>query len=159
MNNGPTLSLGSTGSHVKRLQRLFVMTKFMNYDHITGNFDALTKQTVIDFQQGEGLVADGIVGPNTWHHLPADPNTPQLSVGSTGEVVKALQKALKKYVPPGPDPGPVDGHFGALTKAAVKFYQQDRGVTSDGIVGDNTWWVPAGAAGATLASLAGLTHV
>jgi len=29
----------------------------------------------------------------------------------------------------------------------------------DGIVGDMTWWVPAGAAGATLASLAGLTTV
>ena len=28
----------------------------------------------------------------------------------------------------------------------------------DGVVGDLTWWVPAGAAGATLASLAGL-HV
>jgi hypothetical protein len=41
----------------------------------------------------------------------------------------------------------------------VKVYQGSRGVAADGIVGDQTWWVPAGAAGATLASLAGLTTV
>jgi hypothetical protein len=30
---------------------------------------------------------------------------------------------------------------------------------NDGVAGPRTWWVPAGAAGATLASLAGLTTV
>jgi hypothetical protein len=38
-------------------------------------------------------------------------------------------------------------------------FQGDVGVAVDGIVGDQTWWAPAGAAGATLASLAGLTTV
>ena len=38
----------------------------------------------------------------------------------------------------------------------MKAYQGDRGLGTDGIVGDRTWWVPAGAAGATLASLAGV---
>ena len=46
-----------------------------------------------------------------------------------------------------------------MTDAAVRAYQGDRGVAVDGIVGDQTWWVPAGAAGATLASLSGLTTV
>ena len=41
----------------------------------------------------------------------------------------------------------------------MKAYQGQRGVAADGIVGDRTWWVPAGAAGATLASLAGLTTI
>jgi hypothetical protein len=39
----------------------------------------------------------------------------------------------------------------------VRAYQGDHAISVDGIVGDRTWWVPAGAAGATLASLAGLT--
>jgi hypothetical protein len=39
----------------------------------------------------------------------------------------------------------------------VRAYQSDRGVSFDGVVGDRTWWVPAGAAGATLASLSGAT--
>ncbi len=155
MNTGPTLSLGSTGSHVKRLQRIFVMKKMLF--SITGTFDATTKARVIDFQLDEGLAADGIVGSATWHALPADPNTPLLTLGSTGTAVTALQQFLKRNVPPNPNPGAVDGHFGPKTKAAVIHYQNEIGVTADGIVGDKTWWSPAGAAGATLASLCGLT--
>ena len=43
------------------------------------------------------------------------------------------------------------------TEAAVKAYQAQHALAQDGVVGPRTWWVPAGAAGATLASLAGLT--
>jgi peptidoglycan hydrolase-like protein with peptidoglycan-binding domain len=53
--------------------------------------------------------------------------------------------------------GPIDGIFGPNTEAAVRAYQTQRSVTVDGVVGDETWWVPAGAASATLASLSGLT--
>lgn len=159
MNSGPTISIGSTGHDVRRLQRIFVMIKSLGPANITGTFDATTEQAVKDFQQGAGLTVDGIVGPNTWQALPADPNTPVLSRGASGSVVAALQNGLKKYSTPATDPGPVDGDFGPKTEAAVKAYQQDRGVHSDGIVGDQTWWAPAGAAGATLASLSGLTTV
>ena len=79
--------------------------------------------------------------------------------GASGGVVTALQKGLKKYSTPATDPGAVDGDFGPKTEAVVKAYQQDRGVQADGIVGDQTWWAPAGAAGATLASLSRLTTV
>jgi peptidoglycan hydrolase-like protein with peptidoglycan-binding domain len=157
MNTGPILSLGSTGSHVKRLQRILVMKKMLF--NITGTFDATTKARVIDFQLDEGLAADGIVGPATWHALPADPNTPLLNIGSNGTAVTALQKFLKRNSPPYPNPGAADGHFGALTKASVKAYQTEIGVTADGIVGDKTWWASAGAMGATLASLCGLTSL
>lgn len=157
MNSGPTLQQGSTGNGVKRLQRLFVMMKTAPQEAIDGSFGPKTKAAVIDFQKSVALPADGIVGPNTWSKLPADPNTPLIKKGSTGTAVTGMQKALKNAG--GPDPGPADGHFGPKTEAAVKAYQTDRGVPSDGIVGDRTWWVPAGAAGAALASLSGLTTV
>ncbi len=159
MNSGPTLSSGSTGHDVRRLQRVFVMMKTLGPNNITGTFDATTEQAVKDFQQGEGLTVDGIVGPLTWQALPADPNTPVLSRGASGSVVTALQEGLKKYATSATDPGAIDGEFGPRTENAVKAYQQDRGVQVDGIVGDQTWWAPAGAAGATLASLSGLTTV
>jgi peptidoglycan hydrolase-like protein with peptidoglycan-binding domain len=159
MNNGPTLSIGATGHDVRRLQRIFVMTKALAPSSITASFDATTEQAVKDFQQGAGLTVDGIVGPQTWQALPADPNTPTLSRGASGSAVTGLQNGLKKYSTPATDPGPVDGHFGPHTEAAVKAYQQDRAVHVDGIVGDQTWWTPSGAAGATLASLSGLTTV
>jgi peptidoglycan hydrolase-like protein with peptidoglycan-binding domain len=159
MNNGPTLSIGATGQDVRRLQRIFVMTKVLSPANITGTFDSETEQAVKDFQQDAGLTVDGIVGPQTWHALPADPNTPTLSRGASGDAVVALQNGLKKYGTSATDPGFVDGDFGPHTEGAVKAYQQDRGIHVDGIVGDQTWWAPAGAAGATLASLSGLTTV
>ena len=159
MNSGPTLSIGATGHDVRRLQRIFVMTKALVFSDITGSFDVTTEQAVKDFQQGAGLTVDGIVGPVTWQALPADPDTPVLSRGASGIVVTAIQQGLKKYSTPATDPGLVDGDFGPKTKAAVKAYQQDRAVHVDGIVGDQTWWVPAGAAGATLTSLSGLTTI
>ncbi len=81
---------------------------------------------------------------------------PTLARGSTGSVVTALQNALKIFGA-ATDPGPIDGDFGPRTEAAVRAYQSHQSITVDGIVGHQTWWVPAGAAGATLASLAGLS--
>ena len=159
MNNGPTITVGSTGRDVRRLQRIFVMTKALAAANITGKFDSTTEQAVKDFQQDAGLTVDGIVGQMTWQALPADPNTSLLVRGDSGNVVTALQKGLKKYGTPATDPGAVDGDFGPKTEGAVKAYQQDRGVQADGAVGDQTWWAPAGAAGATLASLSELTTV
>ena len=80
---------------------------------------------------------------------------PTLARGSTGSVVTALQNALKVFGA-ATDPGPIDGDFGPRTESAVRAYQSHQSITVDGIVGHQTWWVPAGAAGATLASLAGL---
>ena len=159
MNSGPTLSIGATGPDVRRLQRLLVEIKSLSFGQIDGSFGANTESAVKDFQAGNGLTVGGIVGPQTWSKLPADPDTPTLSEGATGTAVSALQKGLKSYSTQNPaaDPGPIDGVFGPRTAAAVRAYQSDRGVSVDGIVGDRTWWVPAGAAGATLASLSGLT--
>lgn len=161
MNSGPTLSLGAAGQDVRRVQRILVMMKLLGPGDIDGDFGPVTKAAVIAFQTGQMLVADGIVGPATWNALPADPNTPELAAGSTGAAVVALQKALLKYGGAGSptDPGPIDGDFGPQTEAAVRAYQTQRGAAADGIVGDKTWWAPAGAAGATLASLGGLTTV
>ena len=159
MNHGPTLHQGSSGPDVRRLQRLLVMLKDLDYLQIDGVFGAKTKAAVAAFQQGAGLAADGIAGPMTWQALPSDPNTPQVGRGAHGTVVTALQHGLRTYGGPAAptDPGPADGAFGTKTEHAVKAYQSARGVASDGIVGDATWWVPSGGGGATLASLSALT--
>jgi peptidoglycan hydrolase-like protein with peptidoglycan-binding domain len=161
MNSGPTLSIGSTGPDVRRLQVLFVMMQYLEYSDIDGNFGPKTQERVKDFQQDKSLTPDGVVGPSTWAKLPADPNTPRLARGATGAAVSALQTGLQKFdVPNSPtDPGTIDGSFGVRAESAVRAYQTSRGLTADGIVGDQTWWIPAGAAGATLASLSGLKTV
>ena len=58
-----------------------------------------------------------------------------LKEGSQGTNVKTLQKALNEVVKSNLD---VDGIFGAKTKKAVKKFQSNEGISSDGIVGKNT---------------------
>jgi len=150
MNSGPTLQLGSTGPDVKRVQRIFVVRKTLDYTGIDGNFGPITKSVVEQFQGGAGLTVDGIVGPQTWAALPADVDAPELAEGANGAAVSRLQHGLTVV---GTYAAAIDGIFGPQTDAAVRAYQTQRGATIDGVVGDETWFIPAGAAGATLYSL------
>jgi peptidoglycan hydrolase-like protein with peptidoglycan-binding domain len=84
MNSGPTISVGASGNDVRRLQRLLVEMKLLDFMGIDGIFGPNTDASVRSFQESAGLAVDGIVGPLTWGALPADPNTPQLSQGDTG---------------------------------------------------------------------------
>jgi peptidoglycan hydrolase-like protein with peptidoglycan-binding domain len=61
---------------------------------------------------------------------------PILRNGSSGEAVRELQVALQET---GHSPGAIDGVFGAQTEAAVKAFQQERGIAVDGVVGLITW--------------------
>lgn len=58
-----------------------------------------------------------------------------LNRGSTGKEVRELQKFLKAFRR---EPGPVDGMFGPRTDGAVRSFQDERGLTVDGIVGSRT---------------------
>ena len=122
MNSGPTLTIGSTGPDVRRLQVIFVMTKLLDVSDIDGIFGPKTQDAVKSFQQGSNLTADGVVGPMTWKALPADPQTPRLARGSTGGAVSALQKGLLTFgvANSATDPGPIDGNFGPRTESAVR---------------------------------------
>ena len=64
---------------------------------------------------------------------------PTLSLGSTGEDVKDLQKFLNRTV--ADNTLVVDGKFGQITQKAVIFFQQQYGLTLDGIVSSHTWEV------------------
>ena len=55
--------------------------------------------------------------------------------GTTGPGVEDLQKKLAAA---GFDPGPLDGEFGPKTQAAVRAFQQAKGLQVDGIVGPET---------------------
>lgn len=61
----PILAVGSVGPEVETLQRILYSIGY-NPGPIDGIFGPLTRNAVIRFQQDNGLVPDGIVGPKTW---------------------------------------------------------------------------------------------
>src|ERR1700722_17231450 len=65
-----------------------------------------------------------------------NPGQPTIGPGATGDVVRRLQRALRRT----PDLGiSVDGVFGPQLEAAVKSFQEGAGLLVDGIVGPLTW--------------------
>lgn len=62
-----TLRAGATGDEVFTLQNLLNEWGFACPP--TGVFDENTEKAVRDFQQAQGLTADGIVGKRTWEAL------------------------------------------------------------------------------------------
>ena len=73
---------------------------------------------------------DGIPGANTLKGCPT------LKKGASGNITKLLQEKLVKL---GYSTNGVDGIFGSGTYTAVREFQKTRGITADGIVGQNTW--------------------
>lgn len=68
----------------------------------------------------------------------ADAGKPTLRQGSKGEFVQLLQVQLMQRGYQLPKYG-ADGSFGKETAAAVRAFQEDRGLTADGVVGAQTW--------------------
>jgi len=155
----PTISPGATGGAVRRLQRALRRTPNLGIA-VDGVFGPVTETAVKEFQQGAGLVADGIVGLLTWAALPNGAPMPTLSEGATGVVVRSLQQVLSNGASGAwnTPPGAIDGEFGPATKASVQALQSWGGITSDGIVGDQTWAVSLHAASATLETAVGLQY-
>lgn len=83
------------------------------------------------------LTVDGIVGEETWNYLyKGSDSLPKLSIGSHGSVVQALQEALKAG---GYYSGTVDGVFEAKTENAVRAFQAEHYLVSNGIIESRTW--------------------
>ena len=138
------LKLGSQGDQVREVQRLLKNLKF--YDGLAdGDFGPGTEAAVKAFQTQYKLTADGVVGSSTFTKLynatatkkPEITPTPQgsLKLESTGDDVREVQRRLKSL---GFYTGSVDGDFGAGTEAAVKAFQKQYGLTTDGKVGQQT---------------------
>ena len=137
---GVTLKQGMSGDAVKRLQNRLIELGYMT-GTADGNFGASTKTAVAAFQRKAGLDADGIAGPTTLAVLydndapSATPADDTLEQGDSGDAVKALQKRLIEL---GYMNGTADGDFGSATKAAVKLFQKQAGLTVDGVAGPGT---------------------
>ena len=142
------MKLGSTGADVRALQQNLTTLGYY-YGDITGHYGTMTQTAVAKFQKARGLTQDGVAGAKTVEAIAsairsnggsiADSSSggvgSSLREGDTGAAVTELQTMLKEleyYY------GDISGHFGSLTKKAVRSFQDDNDLTVDGIAGVNT---------------------
>lgn len=157
--NPNTLQSGDSGSKVTQLQNALKLLGFYT-GGVDGKFGSGTKKAVMQFQRANGLTADGLAGTKTQTLLYAQVNngisggssssgssssgtssgtsgfTRTLRKGYTGADVIAVQQKLKEL---GFYSGSVDGVYGTGSIAAVKKFQQQNGLTADGLVGSRTY--------------------
>ncbi|MBV6623864.1 MAG: peptidoglycan-binding protein [Rivularia sp. (in: Bacteria)] len=133
------LEVGAAGLKVTKLQEALKQLNFY-FGTVDGIFGTKTKSAVIKFQQSYSHLPDnGLVDAETILQLDEDvwlSAKEVLREGCTGEDVKALQEIftvfdLHTLI--------VDGYFGRKTKAAVIWFQENRGLQADGVVGKQTW--------------------
>lgn len=135
LSNYPLLKNGSRNNFVFLLQ--FILKNQYNQNiGVDGIFGQRTQNAVRNFQQTNSLSVDGIVGQNTWKTLLTLSPEPLLKRGSRGSYTRYLQQLLESKMIP---VSGIDGIFGSKTEKAVRRFQQNNGLTVDGIVGTNTW--------------------
>lgn len=135
IENYPLLRQGNEGNSVVMLQ--YLLNEY-GYNLVPdGKFGANTLKAVQSFQANNSLTQDGVVGPLTWSALlNLNPSQYVLRRGSRRSAVLFLQRLLLSFLYLITN---LDGVFGPETERAVIAFQQENGLTPDGIVGRNTW--------------------
>ncbi len=165
---GRPLRLGDSGNDVQQIQiRLNrISTNYPSIPKIhptDGNFGVDTEEAVRAFQRLFRLTEDGIVGNATWYRITYLFNAVKrlseldsegiridelprafeqlLSLGDTGDNVRVMQyylAVIAAYYDTIPEIA-VNGTFDEATETAVRAFQQQFGLTVDGLVGRQTW--------------------
>ena len=134
--------LGDRGPAVEDIQRrLLTLGYDLGRTGVDGVFFGATADAVRGFQAKQRLAEDGLVGDETWSAL-VDAS---FTLGDRmlylrlphfhGHDVGSLQQALNAL---GFACGATDAIFGAFTERAVREFQRNAGLPSDGIVGPET---------------------
>ena len=137
-----TIKLGDSGAAVEDVQQRLVTVGLLDAACVSGVFDEITADAVRAFRAQANLEPGGKVDAPTWAAL-VDAS---YSIGDRtlylrmpyfhGHDVLELQQALGAL---GFPTGVEDGIFGAFTEDAVRKFQRNMGLPSDGIVGAYTY--------------------
>ena len=147
------MTTGARGDNVKVLQRALIAAGVSVRGGADGVFGSMTAAALTSYQQANGLTANGIVDDAVVAKLalvagapapapgPAPAPAPApgasyvgLTVGSNGQPVKDLQRALMQA---GLTlRGGADGVFGNMTRTTLMQFQQSQGREQTGIVSD-----------------------
>lgn len=136
----------SSGATVSKVQTELKALGYY-YGQITGNAGPKTVAAIKSFQGKNGLTADGIAGPQTIAKIDAayeakggsssgsGSSASGLKLNSKGTDVRNLQQDLTTL---GYYWAEITGNFGAKTETAVRRFQEENGLTADGVAGTKT---------------------
>jgi peptidoglycan hydrolase-like protein with peptidoglycan-binding domain len=100
---------------------------------IDGQYGPVTKKAIAAFEAANGFRADGVADGKTRDAIArAAEAKVALMPGMVGPRVKTLQAQLKRL---GLFKGDVAGHYGPVTREAVRAFERKHGWTADGIAG------------------------
>jgi peptidoglycan hydrolase-like protein with peptidoglycan-binding domain len=141
----PYLRIGSGGPLVRSIQEQLRRSGFLS-GGMNGIFDQETKQAVHALQSRQRIEADGIVGPHTWRAL-ADSGLDLDSLPAPRSPGPRPPDPFIRIGSVGPHVGAIHAHLGLMnttvfdvaTEKAVREFQQQSGLATDGIVGKQTW--------------------
>lgn len=137
-----TIRLHDTGAAVEDVQRRLAIAGFLDEAEVTGTFDDRTQQALRAFARHFRLPATDMVDDKTWATLvDASFNMGDRTLYLRmpyfhGADVVQLQRALGAL---GFANGEHDGIFGAHTELALRKFQTNMGLPSDGIAGAYTF--------------------
>ncbi|MDR3262730.1 MAG: peptidoglycan-binding protein [Clostridiales bacterium] len=155
---GVALRLGDTGPDIRLMQQYLSAIRIV-YNSVlplvvNGEYDRLTEDAVVSFQNEFVLTPDGVIGPVTWRQIVRIYNLVRgrhetifnypgtlLRYGSTGADVTTMQvvmNELHNYYPEIPQVA-VSGIFDEAFRNAVIAFQRRFGLSPDGIIGPLTW--------------------
>lgn len=154
---GTPLRSGSTGSEVARMQTYLNGLRGAAYPTLTlltvdGDYGPATARTVTQYQAIADLQMDGVIGRNTWDAIVGEYNSliggsadtyPGIALrsGSRGQDVRHMQEHLNEIsrLYTGINAQAVDSAYGNNMSSAVRRFQLQFGLASDGTLGSNTW--------------------
>lgn len=131
------LGVGDESDLVGTYQQRLIELGYLRNEEADGAFGHATESAVREFQSRNDLIVDGYLGPSTVSTLMGDAAKPfGLRMGDESETVKTIQERLVHY-------GYLasrhaTGYYGTITEAAVKQFQSQNGLLSDGVVGTQT---------------------
>lgn len=130
-----SLSYGEKSDEVRSYQKRLYKLGYLTTEP-DGTFGRDTVNAVKMFQQQNGLIVDGHIGPMTKDLLMSDQaQASVIGVGDNNSTVTKIQTRLKEL---GYLDSKATGYFGSSTEAAVLGFQKENGLSRDGKVGKST---------------------
>jgi N-acetylmuramoyl-L-alanine amidase len=136
------LRRGDVGPDVADIRSTLTRIGLLSDPQASQVFDLTVEHAVRAFQQQRGLITDGIVGPATYRalrdatfRLGDRPLAFLIAQPVTGDDVFTLQERLLEL---GYDAGRANGEFDQQTEQALRSFQRDYGLMSDGMCGPDT---------------------